>query len=114
MVSNRKLPGAISWDRVNQPHPVDFLDCIRGQRASTGAVNLGAGSPAHHGSAADHLASGRANTRNPNLPNAVNYDESKANPYPNLPDPLTLNNGKKVTTARVWWKVAPTADRRVF
>ncbi len=41
----------------------------------------------------------------PNLPNTVNYDESKANPYPNLPDPLTLNNGKKVTSAKTWWKV---------
>ena len=32
-------------------------------------------------------------------PNHANYDESKANPYPNLPDPLTLNDGTKVTTA---------------
>ncbi len=32
-----------------------------------------------------------------------NLDESKANPYPNLPDPLVLNNGKKVTTAAMWW-----------
>ena len=36
-------------------------------------------------------------------PNHANYDESKANPYPDLPDPLTLNNGGKVTTAKVWW-----------
>ena len=36
-------------------------------------------------------------------PNHANYDESKANPYPNLPDPLTLNNGEKVTTAKMWW-----------
>jgi (4-O-methyl)-D-glucuronate---lignin esterase len=34
----------------------------------------------------------------------ANYDESKANPYPNLPDPLTLNNGLKVTTPEVWWE----------
>lgn len=40
----------------------------------------------------------------PNTPNAANYDESKANPYPNLPDPLVLNNGKKVTSAKMWWK----------
>jgi len=39
-----------------------------------------------------------------NGPNPVNYDESKANIYPNLPDPLALNNGKRVTTAKVWWK----------
>ena len=36
-------------------------------------------------------------------PNAANYDESKANPYPDLPDPLTLKNGQKVTTADEWW-----------
>ncbi len=40
-----------------------------------------------------------------NLPNSANYDESKANIYPNLPDPLLLNNGKRVTTAKVWWNV---------
>jgi hypothetical protein len=37
-------------------------------------------------------------------PNHANYDESKANPFPNLPDALTLNNGHKVTTAEMWWK----------
>src|ERR1700753_3411406 len=37
-------------------------------------------------------------------PNHANYDEAKANPYPDLPDALTLKNGKKVTTADMWWK----------
>jgi hypothetical protein len=37
-------------------------------------------------------------------PNHANYDESLANPYPNLPDALTLNDGKKVTKPSVWWK----------
>jgi hypothetical protein len=41
---------------------------------------------------------------NESAPNAANYDESKANPFPNLPDALTLENGKKVTTAEMWWK----------
>jgi lysophospholipase L1-like esterase len=36
--------------------------------------------------------------------NHANYDEAKANPYGNLPDPLTLKNGQKVTTAEQWWK----------
>jgi hypothetical protein len=36
-------------------------------------------------------------------PHAANYDESKANPYPNLPDPLVLKDGKRVTSAKVWW-----------
>jgi hypothetical protein len=41
---------------------------------------------------------------NESAPNHANYDEALANPYPNLPDPLTLKNGRKVTTADVWWK----------
>ena len=36
-------------------------------------------------------------------PNHANYDESKANPFPDLPDALTLKNGKKVATAAEWW-----------
>ncbi len=42
------------------------------------------------------------NGTNPQDPNYANYDDSKANPYPHLPDPLILNNGKKVTTAKMW------------
>ena len=41
---------------------------------------------------------------NENAPNHANYDENLANPFPNLPDVLTLKNGKKVTTANMWWK----------
>jgi len=41
---------------------------------------------------------------NETAPNHANYDETTANPYPNLPDPLTLKNGKKVTTGEMWWK----------
>lgn len=39
------------------------------------------------------------------LPNSANYDETKANPYPELPDPLVLNDGKRVTSAKTWWNV---------
>ncbi len=39
----------------------------------------------------------------PNAPNHANYDESKANPYANVPDPLAMNDGRKVTTAKQWW-----------
>jgi lysophospholipase L1-like esterase len=41
---------------------------------------------------------------NPSAPNSANYDETLANPYPNLPELLTLKNGRKVTSAAVWWK----------
>jgi hypothetical protein len=36
-------------------------------------------------------------------PNHANYDTALANPYPNLPEVLTQKNGKKVTTAAMWW-----------
>jgi len=41
---------------------------------------------------------------NESAPNHANYDEATANPFPNLPDPLTLNNGKKVTSPEMWWR----------
>ena len=37
-------------------------------------------------------------------PNHANYDEAVANPYPTLPDPLRLKNGKQVNTPDTWWK----------
>ena len=40
---------------------------------------------------------------NEKAPNHANYDEALANPYPNVPDPLTLNDGQKVTTPEQWW-----------
>ena len=40
---------------------------------------------------------------NERAPNPANYDESKANPFPNLPEGLTLRNGRRVTTAGIWW-----------
>ena len=42
---------------------------------------------------------------NESAPNHANYDESVATPYPDLPDLLTLKNGKKVTTPDIWWKL---------
>jgi hypothetical protein len=49
----------------------------------------------------------------------VNYDEAKANPWPVLPDPLKLNNGKKVTSAKMWWdqrrpEIVEGFDREVY
>jgi hypothetical protein len=52
-------------------------------------------------------------------PNHANYDETTANPYPNLPDVLTLRNGSKVTKAAVWWnqrrpEIVEDFDREVL
>jgi hypothetical protein len=56
---------------------------------------------------------------NPQAPNAANADESKASPYTSLPDPLILKNGKKVTTAKMWWtqrrpEIVEDFDREVY
>ena len=60
-----------------------------------------------------------ANGSNKQAPNYANYDESKANPYPNYPDPLTLKNGKKVTSAKMWWnqrrpEIVEDFDRDIY
>jgi hypothetical protein len=41
---------------------------------------------------------------NAGAPNQANYNEATANPYPNLPEVLTLKSGRKVATADAWWK----------
>jgi hypothetical protein len=51
--------------------------------------------------------------------NYQNIDETKANPYPNLPDALTLKNGQKVTTPDMWWnqrrpEIVEDFDREVY
>ena len=56
---------------------------------------------------------------NESAPNAANYDEAKANPFPNLPEVLTLKNGRKVTTAEMWWtqrrpEIVEEFDREVL
>jgi hypothetical protein len=68
-----------------------------------------------------HIAEIRhgADGSHPEAPNYANYDESKANPYPNLPDPLVLKNGKKVTTAKMWWdqrrpEIVEDFDREIY
>jgi hypothetical protein len=60
-----------------------------------------------------------ANGRDPNAPNAANYDEAKGNPYPDLPDALTLDNGKPVRDAKQWWsrrrpQIVEHFDREVY
>jgi hypothetical protein len=52
-------------------------------------------------------------------PHAANYDEAKANPYPKLPDPLTLKNGKEVKSAKEWWElrrpeIVEDFDREIY
>ena len=37
-------------------------------------------------------------------PNHANYDPATANPFPNLPVALVLNNGSRVSTPEMWWR----------
>jgi hypothetical protein len=60
-----------------------------------------------------------ANGSDPKAPNAANYDEAKANPFPALPDALTLNNGKRVTSPQIWWaqrrpEIVEMFDREIY
>jgi hypothetical protein len=66
-----------------------------------------------------HITSLRPGPANHKDAPPPNFDESKANPYPKLPDPLILNNGKKVTTAKMWWEqrrpqIVEDFDREVY
>ena len=60
-----------------------------------------------------------ADGMNRQAPNYQNTDEARANPFPNLPDPLTLKNGEKVTTPEMWWnqrrpEIVEDFDREVY
>jgi hypothetical protein len=60
-----------------------------------------------------------ADGNNPKAANYQNTDESKANPFPNLSDPLVLKNGQKVTTPEMWWsqrrpEIVEDFDREVY
>jgi hypothetical protein len=68
-----------------------------------------------------HISSLRpgANGSDPAAPNAANYDEARANPYPDLPDPLRLRNGREVRMAEEWWRerrpqIVEEFDREVY
>src|ERR1039458_47097 len=56
---------------------------------------------------------------NKESPYYANYDEAKANPFPKLPDPLVLKNGKPVKKAADWWKlrrpeIVEDFDREIY
>jgi len=60
-----------------------------------------------------------ADGRDPNSPFAANYDETKGNPYPELPAVLKFNNGKPVRNAKQWWQkrrpeIVECFDREVY
>jgi (4-O-methyl)-D-glucuronate---lignin esterase len=61
----------------------------------------------------------RGPSGNPQAPDAANFDESKANPYPTLPDPLVMKDGTPVKTAAAWWQkrraeIVEDFDREIY
>jgi hypothetical protein len=60
-----------------------------------------------------------ANGMDPKAPNAANYDESKANIHPDLPDPLVTDSGEPVRTPEDWWncrrpEIVEDFDREIY
>src|SRR4051812_44056077 len=61
----------------------------------------------------------RGGDANPNSPFAVNTDESKANRYGSIPDPLVLSDGRRVTTPEMWSsqrrpQIVEAFDREIY
>src|SRR5260370_12418789 len=88
-----------------------FTSSAFGQQPPAPADAGGQPSPAHWTAAEDHRnmmdqlgikALRPGPSGNESAPNHANYDEATANPYPNLPDVLTLKNGNKATTPQAW------------
>lgn len=99
VISSWAQPSGHSWDSIRKLTEIDH------QRMMT-LLNITSLRPGVNG-------------MNPNAPDAANYDEAKANPYPVLPDPLILENGRRVTSARTWWKkrrpeIMESFDREVY
>ena len=82
-------------------------------RGAASAQSSGSAQPIHRTAEQDHqrmlnllhITSLRQGpSGDPKSPDAANFDESKVPAY-SLPDPLVTEDGRKVTTADVWWKV---------
>lgn len=81
------LPGSAAAAAIQYPAPVNFTD-DQDRQNMMGQLGITALRPGASG--------------NDKSPNHANYDPAKANPYPVLPEPLTMKDGRKVVTAELW------------
>src|SRR5262245_58650292 len=92
---------------------VAFCIAVRSSAAEEPATNSAPSTPSAPTANQDHqrmmdllnistLRPGRKRS-NPQSPSYANYDQAKANPFPDLPAPLVLKNGTRITTAEQWW-----------
>src|SRR5260370_25651263 len=108
--------------KFESPQPPDFIRKIYDETQSLPApVELTAEQDHQRLMDLLHITSLRpgANPNNPQEPNAWNYDEAKAIPYPSLPYALLLKNGKRVTSAKMWWdqrrpEIVEDFDREIY
>src|SRR5262245_37325885 len=106
------------FDRLGRPKPA--LAAVINEKTNSFKLPVDLTAEQDHRRLLDllHITSLRPGV-NGNAPNAANYDEAKANPYPVLPDPLRLKNGKRVTTAKMWWEqrraeIVEDFDREIY
>lgn len=94
-------------------HSIVFAHESNGKAVSENATKQASSSPVVFTTQQDHqnmlqqlgitkLRPGRSG--DVKSPNAANYDEGKANPYPNLPDVLKSVRGEQIETQDQWWK----------
>ena len=59
-----------------------------------------------------------ANGSDTKAANAANYDEAKANPFPNLPNPLVFKSGTQVSSKKMWLlrrnEIAEDFDNEIY
>ena len=114
--------GGLAFQSNQQPSQAAALSTGAGGRGQPTAQQLAIqqASKEDHQQMMDqlHIASLRPGV-NARVTGSTNYDEAKANPYPDLPDPLRLESGKKVTSAKMWWgqrrpEIVEAFDREIY
>lgn len=64
-------------------------------------------------------AAPRRQWKRPGSGKYANYHELEANPFPDLPDPLVMNDGTPVTAQESWWslrrsEIVELFDREIY
>jgi len=84
------------------------LLAVDGARAQLGSPEQAAATERDHAQMMAQLRIRRLRpgvTADAHAPDHANYDEALANPYPDWPDPLLTRDGRRVTTAAMWWRI---------
>ena len=112
-VTDRAAEGWLALNILPHDLPIDEPDGYRMEKGWLPALKKGLPAPVALDRNEDHarllellgVTSIRpgADPNKPDSPNAPNTDEARANPYPDLPDPLVTDAGEPVRTPDQWW-----------